>query len=133
MLFYSEEIAKITKVLLEILFLNLILKHHGKLVLYLSGPPQPSVQIGWANRPIYHQNAIDNPDIMIKAQCAYIKYIANKCNSLTSSTIMCYYQGEYERKTYAETITAVQAGAAGTKGANAGHKLCTENFWCFGR
>ena len=130
--FTTEEIAKITKGFVGNPIPQPNLETSWQVGLYLSGPPQPSVQIGWANRPIYHQNAIDNPDIMIKAQCAYIKNIANKCNSLTSSTIMCYYQGEYEKKSYPETIAAVQAGAAGTKGATAGINYVLKIFGVLG-
>ena len=57
--------------------------------------------IAYANRPLLHQNVIDNPEIMIKAQCSMMKSIADKCDSLTSSSLFCYNRGEsYPAKTY---------------------------------
>ena len=59
----------------------------------------------WHNRPILHQNVINNPDVMIKAQCRYLKHIANKCNSLTSTTLFGYSRGPgYALKTYTDSI-----------------------------
>jgi len=60
---------------------------------------------GRQNRPIIHQNIIDNPEIMIKAQFRYMKYIANKCNSLSSSTLFGYSRGPaYAKSSYIESI-----------------------------
>ena len=127
--FTSDEIAKITKNFIG----NPMIKSSWEVGAYMTGPPPLSFQTGWTNRPIYHQNAIDNPDIMIKAQCVYIKYIADRCNSLTSSTIMCYYQGDsFAKKTYAETVAAVQAGAPGVRGANDGLKYVLKLFGVLG-
>lgn len=58
----------------------------------------------WFNRPILHQNVIDNPDIMIKAQCRYMKALANRCASLTSSSLFCYSRGNFYADTYTNTI-----------------------------
>lgn len=49
--------------------------------------------IAWANHSILHQNIINNPDLMIKAQCRYMKYISDKCNSLASTTLFGYSRG----------------------------------------
>jgi len=49
--------------------------------------------IGRTNRPFIHQNIIDNPEIMIKAQFCYMKYISNKCNGLASSALFGYNRG----------------------------------------
>lgn len=49
--------------------------------------------LGRQNRPILHQNIIDNPEIMIKAQFAYMKYIATRCDSLASCTLFGYNRG----------------------------------------
>ena len=56
------------------------------------------------NRPILHQNVIDNPGIMIKAQCYYMKNIADKSDSLTSTSLFCYSRGMYMSKTYSRAI-----------------------------
>jgi hypothetical protein len=51
--------------------------------------------LGRENRPIMHQNITDNPELLIKAQYRYMKYIASKCNSLTSATLFGYSRGPY--------------------------------------
>lgn len=56
------------------------------------------------NRPILHQNVINNPGIMIKAQCYYMKTIANKSDSLTSTSLFCYSRGMYMSTTYSRAI-----------------------------
>lgn len=48
---------------------------------------------GRTNRAILHQNMIDNPEIMIKAQYCYMKYISNKCKGVASSTLFGYCIG----------------------------------------
>jgi len=59
----------------------------------------------YQNRPILHQNVINNPNIMIKAQCRYMKYFANNCGSLTSSSLFCYSRGgKYVASTYSKVI-----------------------------
>jgi len=49
--------------------------------------------LGRQNRPILHQNIIDNPRIMIKAQFAYMKYISTRCDALASCTLFGYNRG----------------------------------------
>lgn len=67
----------------------------------------PAHQITWNNRPTLHQNIINNPEIMIKAQCLYMSWIANRCNALTSSTLFGYSRGPgYAVKTYTNSIQA---------------------------
>ena len=67
--------------------------------------PSPVHQVAWNNRPILHQNMINNPDIMIKAQCLYMSWISNRCNTLTSSTLFGYSRGPaYSLKTYTDSI-----------------------------
>jgi hypothetical protein len=57
------------------------------------------------NRPILHQNVIDNLEVMIKGQCNYMSWISNRCNDYASSTLFCYTLGpSYSKKTYSETI-----------------------------
>jgi hypothetical protein len=75
--------------------------------------PTPSHETAWKNRPILHQNVIDNPGIMIKAQCRYMKYIANKCNSLTSTALFGYSRGPaYALDTYTKSIQACAKNAS---------------------
>jgi len=57
-------------------------------------------------REILHQNIMDNPDIMIKAQFRYMKWIATKCNNLASSSLFCYNRGPgFAKKTYSATVS----------------------------
>ncbi len=48
---------------------------------------------GRENRAQLHQNVINNPKIMIKAQCRYMKYIANNCDSYANWTLFAYAAG----------------------------------------
>jgi hypothetical protein len=69
--------------------------------------------IGRQNRPILHQNIIDNPEIMIKAQYVYMKQIANK-NSLTSNALFGYNRGPgYIRPAYSDSIAAAASKGDG--------------------
>ena len=100
--FTADEIAKFTKNLVHPEDKNSY-RVGGKTI----GPPAPNYQNGWTNRPILHQNIIDNPDLMIKAQCAYLNYISNLCKTFTSSTLFCYSRGEgFAKNTYLDTINA---------------------------
>lgn len=45
------------------------------------------------NRTILFQNIIDNPNIMIKLQCALMRFIANRNDNLASSTLFAYNRG----------------------------------------
>jgi len=48
---------------------------------------------GRQNRSILHQNIIDNPEIMIKAQFVYMKAISKRCDKLASCTLFGYSRG----------------------------------------
>jgi hypothetical protein len=50
---------------------------------------------GLENRIIIFQNIIDNPEIMIKAQCVYMDEISKKCDDLASCTLFGYSRGPY--------------------------------------
>lgn len=66
-------------------------------------------QDAYTNRPILQQNIINNPQIMIKAQCMYMKDLANKCGSLTSTSLFCYSRGSvYVSDTYSKAIKKCQ-------------------------
>jgi len=66
--------------------------------------------LGKQNRPIMHQNIIDNPEIMIKAQLRYMKYISKRCNSLASSALFGYNRGPaYAKPSYTESISVCTA------------------------
>lgn len=57
------------------------------------------------NRPLLHQNIIDNPQIMIKAQARYMKYFSNNCNKLASTSLFCYNRGtSFIADTYTKAI-----------------------------
>ena len=68
---------------------------------------------GKGNRAILHQNIIDNPEIMIKAQCRYMRYISNKCKNIASSTLFGYSRGpSYAKPVYTDSIKAVDKSSA---------------------
>jgi N-acetyl-anhydromuramyl-L-alanine amidase AmpD len=57
------------------------------------------------NRPILHQNVIDNPDVMIRAQFKYMKFISSRCNNLASTSLFVYNRGiSFASKTYSGAI-----------------------------
>lgn len=51
------------------------------------------------NRIKVHQNIIDNPDLMIKAQCKLMKFISNRNNGLASSALFAYNRGSMYKST----------------------------------
>jgi hypothetical protein len=60
---------------------------------------------GKKNRATLHQNVIDNPKIMIKAQFAYMKYISSLCDGLASCTLFGYNRGPgYVSPSYTKSI-----------------------------
>lgn len=69
---------------------------------------------GKKNRPIIHQNMINNPEIMIKAQFRYMKKIVTEKNSLASNVLFGYSRGpNFIQSTYTDTIKAAKS-----KGSN---------------
>lgn len=60
------------------------------------------------NRPILHQNLINNLDLMIKLQARYMRRIANKCDDLASTSLLCYSRGPaYASQTYSQAIQKI--------------------------
>ena len=60
------------------------------------------------NRTILHQNMINNPDIIIKAQCALMNFIADRNNNLASSTLFAYSRGSsLQSNNYIQIINTV--------------------------
>lgn len=56
-----------------------------------------------------HQNLTDNPEIMIKSQFRYMKYMANKYSSLASHVLFGYNRGPaLIKKTYPMSIEAAK-------------------------
>lgn len=67
------------------------------------------------NRLILHQNIINNPEIMVKAQCRLMRNIADNNNRLASSTLFAYNRASgYYGKSYTEIITKVNNKFQGT-------------------
>lgn len=67
---------------------------------YSSGTPPENpflvkYELGKQNRPILHQNIIDNPKIMIKAQFDYMKFISTRCDKMASCSLFGYNRGPY--------------------------------------
>ena len=62
---------------------------------------------GRINRPVLHQNIIDNPEIMIKAQYCYMKFISKKSEGIASSALFGYSRGnELVFPSYSRSIDA---------------------------
>jgi hypothetical protein len=96
-LFSSAEIALITN--------NIVGNKNNYEATYSVGSLQ-----GKQNRPQLHQNVIDNPELMIKAQFRFMKYISNSCNALTSSTLFGYSRGPaLATSSYADSIALAKA------------------------
>jgi len=75
-----------------------------------------SAQLGKENRATLHQNIINNPKVMIKAQCIYLKYISGRCGGLASSTLFGYSRGPgLAKSSYTKSI---QAASTSKYGAN---------------
>jgi len=69
-------------------------------------------RLGKKNRAIIHQNIVDNPEIMIKAQFDYMDYIGTYCGDLASSTLFRYNRGLMTLKktsSYTEVIEMAQS------------------------
>lgn len=77
---------------------------------YLSSSYKPkdrsdAGRISKINRGILHQNVMDFPYTMIKAQARYLKILSKRCNNLTSTTIFCYRKGiKYVNNTLSKSI-----------------------------
>lgn len=64
-----------------------------------------SIIISKKNRYYLHQNIINNPEIMIKAQARYMRYISDVCNNLASASLFTYSRGlPYAADTYTRAI-----------------------------
>lgn len=60
--------------------------------------------IARTNRAIFFQNIINNPKIMIKAQCYLMKYIGNRNTNLASSALFAYNRGSGLQSTSYDNI-----------------------------
>lgn len=61
------------------------------------------------NRPQLHQNIIDNPQIMIKAQARYMRFLSDNCGKLASGTLLSYKCGTaYMANTYSKVIQNIK-------------------------
>ena len=66
-------------------------------------------KIARENHVKLHQNIIDNPEIMIKAQARYMSYISSRCDKLASTSLFCYSRGiGFVNKTYSGAINEVK-------------------------
>jgi hypothetical protein len=66
--------------------------------------------ISRSNRTIFFQTEIDNPNLMIKAQCRLLKTVQNNNTNLASVALFLYSRGTgiTNKKTYTSAIDAVQ-------------------------
>ena len=83
---------------------------------YSSGTPPENpflvkYELGRQNRPILHQNIIDNPEIMIKAQFDYMKFISTRCEKMASCSLFGYNRGPYltNSSSYSAWIAAAKS------------------------
>ena len=72
---------------------------------YIYDPASSTYSTALANRVELFQNIMDNPDLMIKAQCRLIKGISFKSANNAASTLFGYNQGPaYVRGTFTATL-----------------------------
>ena len=65
----------------------------------------PNLDVAINNRVPLFQNCMDNPDLMIKAQCRYVKGISVKAANNAASTLFGYNQGfGYVGNTWTSTL-----------------------------
>lgn len=61
--------------------------------------------IAMRNKSRLFQNLMNRPDLMIKAQCRYMRYIADNSGNLASTTLFCYNRGiKFTENTYSKAI-----------------------------
>jgi len=83
---------------------------------------------GRQNRPILHQNIIDNPEIMIKAQFAFMKWISTRCDGLASCTLFGYNRGPGFVKSSSYSAAIASAKGEGNSYENEGIKYVYRIF-----
>ena len=84
--------------------------------------------LGRQNRPILHQNIIDNPEIMIKAQFAYMKGISTQCDALASCTLFGYSRGPAHIKSSSYSAAIASAKSKGKSYESEGIKYVYKIF-----
>jgi hypothetical protein len=73
-----------------------------------------ATELGKSNRPLLHQNIIDNPEIMVKAQFRFMKNIATQYGGLASSVLFGYNRGPaFIKSNYTDTIRSAASHADG--------------------
>ncbi len=85
---------------------------HGPFLVSLAPP-----QLGRYNRQFIHQNIIDNPELMIKAQFDYMKYFSRISGNLASISLFRYNRGAIKTRTitsYSEMIQVAKDHKPGT-------------------
>lgn len=103
--FSSEELGKLLNGLVDPIYKN---KRYWKLPL---GNSQTEDQQVRNNVNQVFENLRNNPDLCIKMQASYMRFISLNNNGLASSTLMAYNRGGYYRsKTYGEMINNVING-----------------------
>ena len=93
-------------------------------------------EVAQKNRYYLHQNIIDNPEIMIKAQARYLKYIGikSKSQNLTSVSLFGYNRGSsYAKETYTDSINKYKKKNANNEiGLNEGLNYVLKIFGILG-
>jgi hypothetical protein len=92
--------------------------------------------LGRENRAIIHQNIIDNPEIMIKAQFVYMNYISERCDKLASCALFGYNRGPgyVQSSSYVESINNAtkKGGGYEKEGIDYVYKIFKNLFENFG-
>ena len=61
------------------------------------------------NKPILHQNIMDNPRIMLEAQFKYMRWLADRSKNLASTTLFAYNRGlRFTLPTYSAAIESAK-------------------------
>lgn len=68
------------------------------------------------NRVILFQNCLNNPDLLIKAQCKYVKGISVAAADNAATTLFCYNQGPaYRRSTFTATLKKAESSLSNAR------------------
>ncbi len=90
-----------------------------------------AVAIAKDNRLQFFQNIINNPNLLIKAQCRFMKSLSERSANVAASALFGYSRGfKYVKDTYTKTVTA---GKNGTSSYGDGLKYVKRVFEILGK
>ena len=72
---------------------------------YTYGNNNPILNIAKTNKPLFFQNIMDNPDLVIKAQCRYMSALGTKAANNAASSLFGYNRGGgHVKSTFTNTV-----------------------------